>query len=178
MEFVLIIIVVVIVSIISAATKKKPKSSGESDAPVRPTMSDIQRAFMMAANAPDERPQQIQPQAIPQGQPMVVSYASPGQPYERPAAVSVVPAVAESYAGISDQNAVKPMALESVSPFAGVQLGPYFMDEAEPEKSTPAQKTPTPQAAHLALFENQQDIVKAFVYAEILPRRGQTPRFR
>jgi hypothetical protein len=168
MEFVLIIIVAVIVSVISAATKKKPKSSGEPDAPPRPTMTDIQRAFMMAANTLEKQPQQ--PPAPPD------SPAAYAPPDNRPAAVSVAPAVAESYAGLGEESGVKPMAAPSVSPFAGIQLGAYFMDEEAPAK--PAPKSPVPQAAQLALFEDQQDIVKAFVYAEILPRRGRAPRFR
>jgi hypothetical protein len=170
MEFALIIIVVVIVSIISAATKKKPKSSEGQDAPPKPTLSDIQRAFMMAADTPERRPQRAPVQAVPPPRPT----AAPLD--EKPASVSVAPAIAESYTGPGEESGVRPIAAESVSPFAGIQLGAYFMDEVEPVK--PARKSPEPRAVHLALFENQQDIVKAFVYAEILPRRSQPPRFR
>jgi hypothetical protein len=174
MEFVLIIIVAVIVSVISAAAKKKPRSSEQQDVPPKPTMSDIQRAFMMAADTPERRPQP--PSAPPPSQ--AAPYPSPYPPYtpaygpadDRPAAASVAPAVAESYMEPGEESGIKPMAAESVSPFAGVQLGAYFMDEVEPVK--PAPKSPAPQAAaRLSLFGDQQDIVKAFIYAEILPRR-------
>jgi|GEM_PF-2309491 len=181
MEFVFIIIVVVIISVISAATKKKPKSSGQPDVPPRPMMSDIQRAFMMAAGLPDEHPQQPSAPVVPSAP--ASSYNPTYAPYvppDQPTAVSVAPAVAESYEGLTARNVVRPVVVPSASPFAGVQVGAYFIDDEEPKsvKATPVQQSPIPHAAPLALFENQQDIVKAFIYAEILPRRGSVPHIR
>ena len=180
MEFVFIIIVVVIISVISAAPKKKPKSSGQPAAPPRPMMSDLRRAFMMAAGLPDEHPQQRSAPGAPSAP--AYSYNPTYAPYvpDQPAAVSVAPAIAESYEGLTARNVVRPVAVPSASPFAGVQMGAYFMDDEEPENvmTTPVQQSPMSHTAPLALFENQQDIVKAFIYAEILPRRGSVPHIR
>ncbi len=184
MEFVLIVIIVVIVSVISAAVKKKPQSSGNADAPVRPTMTDIQRAFMMAADEqPDAapRPAQQAPPAAPyapsQPYPSAVPYAQ-----RQPSAAFAAPSVAASYAGLTDSAAVRPMAAESVSPYAGVQVSTYFMDDENQPQPGPKPIHPrskTHAAAHIPLFEDQQDVVKAIIYAEILPRRsGAQTRFR
>ena len=187
MEFVLLIIVGVIVAIISAATKKKPQSSGEQGAPPRPTMSDIQRAFMMAAglqddeqNPPPVRPTApYTPPAAPYTQP-----TAPYAPYEQttePTAAYAAPSVAESYSGLADDAGVRPMAAESVNPYTGVQVSSYFMDEEDKDQMpqvSPAHRQQTGASAGIPLFKDQRDIVKAFIYAEILPRRNGAQRLR
>jgi hypothetical protein len=180
MEFILLIIVVVIISAVSAAAKKKPKSSEEQDAPP-PTMSDIQRAFMMTANVPEKHPAPYPPPTPPQAAP----YSPPAPVYTdavnvpsevRTSPEPVAPTVAESYTGLGEEGFVTPMAAGSVSPFTDIKPAVYSMGEEK--AAAPASETPAPKAAHIPLFEDQQDIVKAFIYAEILPRRAYPPRFR
>ncbi len=185
MEFVLIIIVVVIVSVISAAMKKKPKSSGEQDAPVRPTMTDIQRAFMMAAGMPDEEQNPPPRPAAPYGQQpgQYAPSAPPVQPYAVPyiqaQSVNAAP-MADLYSGLSDDLGDKPMASRLSNPFAGTQIDSYFMDEEDrdqiPQAVSVSQQTPA--GAGISLFEDQRDIVKALIYTEILPRRSGAQRHR
>ena len=184
MEYVLIIIVVVIV--ISAALKKKPKPSGEQDAPVRPTMTDIQRAFMMAAGMPDDE-QNLPPRPdAPYGQQpgqYAPSYAPPVQPYAAPyvqaESVNTAP-MADLYSGLSDDLGDKPMASRLSNPFAGTQIDSYFMDEEDrdqiPQAVSVSQQAPA--GAGISLFEDQRDIVKALIYTEILPRRSGAQRHR
>ena len=190
MEFVLIIIVIVIVSVISAAMKKKPKSSGEQGPPPRSTMSDIQRAFMMAANLQDDEqsPPPARPVA-PYGQQQPGPYARPSTPYVPPArpyvqaeaAAYAAPSVTESYSGPADDSGIRQMAAESANPFAGVQVSKYFMNEEDKDQMpqvSPARRQQTGASAGIPLFEDQRDIVKAFIYAEILPRRNGAQRLR
>ena len=188
MEFVLIIIVVVIVSAISAAMKKKPKSSGEQGTPPRSTMSDIQRAFMMAAGMQDD--EQTPPPARPPYTPSAAPYTQPAVPYAAPsqpiaqtdvAVAYAAPSVSESYAGLGDNSGVRPMAAESLNPFAGVQVSSYFMDNengGQMSQALPIRRQQTDVSAGIPLFEDQRDIVKAFIYAEILPRRNGAQRLR
>ncbi len=194
MEFVLIIIVIVIVSAISAAMKKKPKSSGEQGPPPRSTMSDIQRAFMMAANLQDDEqsPPPARP-AAPYGQqqsgpyappytPPPTPYAPPARPYvQAEASAYAAPSVTESYSGLADDSGIRQMAAESANPFAGVQVSKYFMNEEDKDQMpqvSSARRQQTGASAGIPLFEDQRDIVKAFIYAEILPRRNGAQRLR
>lgn len=201
MEFVLIIIAVVVVSAISAAMKKKPKSSGEQGPPPRSTMSDIQRAFMMAAGLQNDEttPPTARP-VPPYGQqqpgsyappyttpaapytPPTAPYAEPSVPYAQmePAAFAA-PSVAESYTGPNDDSGVRPMAMESVNPFAGARVSSYYMDDengGQMPQASPMRQQRTGVSAGIPLFEDQRDIVKAFIYAEILPRRNGAQRLR
>lgn len=180
MEFILIIIVVVIVSAISAATKKKPQSSHDQDAPPA-AMSDIQRAFTMAANAPEKRPAPYPPPTPPQTAP----YPTPTpvnagvvhvQPQAQMTFGPVAPTVTESYTGFRDENLAKPMAAASVTPFPDIRSDVYLTDKEKTAAS--ASPIPVPKTAPIPLFEDQQDIIKAFIYAEILPRRTYPPRLR
>ena len=197
MEFVLIIIVVVIVSVISAAMKKKPQSSGEQNAPPRPTMTDIQRAFMMAAGIPDEEQNQppvrapygqqpgpyappYQPPAAPYAQ-TASPYAAPVAPYAQTEAVAYAePYASESYKDATNAAGTRPAAYGSVNPFSEVQIGSYFMDDADdnPRLEAAPVRRQIGTDTGIPLFEDQRDIVKALIYAEILPRRSSMQRNR
>lgn len=181
MEFVLIIIVVVIVSVISAALKKKPKSSGEQEAPpARPTMTDIQRAFMMAAGMPENeqnRPPVRTP--APYSPSASGSYVPPVSHYEPTVApTEFIPYAAQPYSGTSENTVVRPM--EPVNPYANAQIRSYFMDEDEKEPLAQAAsvREQNSMGTGIPLFEDQRDIVKALIYAEILPRRNGAQRVR
>jgi len=180
MEFILLIIVVVIISAISAAAKKKPKSSEGQDAPP-PTMSDIQRAFMMTANVPEKRPAPYPPPIPPQAAPYMAltqGSADTDVPSEgRTFSEAAAPTVAESYTGLSEEVLVKPMAIEPVVPLAGIRPDVYFAGDEKPVASV--SRSPAPKAAaRIPLLNDQREIVRAFIYAEILPRRAYPPRFR
>lgn len=173
MEFLLIIIVVVIISVISAAAKKKAKSSQQQHAPERPVMSDIQKAFMMAAGIPDE--DKTPPRPAPRTPQRVTSYSGPvSAPFVRPAAPAT-----ESSMGDSGHEGPGWTSVQSASPYQGIQISSYFMDEKddETENLKPRAVLQEARAAHIALFENQRDVVKAVIYSEILPRKGRRARF-
>lgn len=197
MEFVLLIIAIVIVSVIAGAMKKKPKSSDEQDAPPpRHTMTDIQRAFMMAAGMPDEQSAPPRPAAPYDPQPgpyepsfapydpQSAPYAPMYAPYEPSAAPFTPPAasyVAQPFEGPTQDTRLR-TAAQSTNPFAGAQLSSYVMDEEDddlmPAAMTARQQQIGGDGAGIKLFENQHDIVKGLIYAEILPRRSGAQRHR
>lgn len=179
MEFVLIVILIVIVSVLSAAAKKKPGSSGSRYAPPETRMSDIQRAFMMA-NAPERRPAP-QPtlapfQASPDMPLTPVSAGTDASSEGRISSEAAAPTMAESYTGLSEDELVKPMGVESVVPLADIRPDVHFTDEEKPATSVP--KSSAPKMARIPLFNDQQEIVRAFIYAEILPCRAYPRRFQ
>ena len=179
MEFVLIIILIMIVSALSAAAKKKPGSSKSRYPQPKTRMSDIQRAYMMAAGMPERRsapyPPSAPPHAVPD-MPLAPVSADADVPAEgRLSSEAAAPTVAESYTGLSGEGLVKPMAVESVNPLTGIQPGAYFTKE---KKTAPVSTSPAPKAAHIPLFESREEIVRAFICAEILPRRAYPRRFR
>lgn len=174
MEFALLIIVGVIVAVISAAAKKKPSSSGEQGQTPRPVMSDIQRAFMMAAGLQDDAPSP--PPVRPVAPPM--QYYAPPAEQAMPYAASAAPVVAEPYTRLTDNMDARSMAVESVNPFTGIQVSAYFMDDeadALPQTSL-ARQQQLQSSAGMRLFEDQNDLVKAVIYSEILPRRSGAQR--
>ena len=194
MEFILIIIAVVIVSVISAALKKKPRSTGDQqDAPARPTMTDIQRAFMMAAGLPEnEQDQPNQPPSVPYVRPAPGSY-TPYTPHPSPYAPPVAPytqsessqytapPMTESYSGLSKDSELKSRSVESAHPYAGAQVSSYFMDEADAEQlspAMPAHQQARADAPQIALFEDRRDIIKAVIYSEILSRKSSAHRLK
>jgi hypothetical protein len=179
---ILLIIVGTIVSIIASALKKKPKSSEGQNAPPRPTMTDIQRAFMMAAGMP-ENEQDQPPPATPYSRPASAPYAPPVAPFDPPVAPYAqvestysAPAVAQTPAELSARTAT-----QLDNPYTSVQLSSYFMEEDDdvpaPRVSSVSRQTGE-NAPQIALFEDQRDIVKALIYAEILPRRSGAQRLR
>ena len=189
MEFILIIIVVIVIFVISASVKKKPQSSQKPDEPPRPTMSDIQRAFMMASNAfedtADEQPYAARPAPEATDAPTTQGQALGGR-YDE--GRSLEGRYDETHAlegrydeGYSLDSRSMPvlghMLSNTPSAFADVNIGTYFMDEenAEASEKTAAAQRLT-QAMRLTLFDNQRDVVKAVIYSEILPRRGRRAR--
>ncbi len=186
MEFILIIIVVIVISVISASVKKKPQSSQKpDDEPPRPTMSDIQRAFMMATGAFEEDedtapPPAARPVSAPADDTMrTMQSRELGSRLDE--GLSAEGRLDEGPPQVYDDNALfMPRAASSsaaASPFANVRIGTYFMDEESTEtsveKASLPQQTQTPR---LTLFENQSDVVKALIYSEILPRRRRRAR--
>ena len=199
MEFILIIIVVIVIFVISASVKKKPQSSQRPDEPPRPTMSDIQRAFMMASGAfedtADEPPYAARPAPeatdapTTQGQTLGGRYdegRSLEGRYDETHALEGRYDETHALEGRYDEGysldsrsmpVLGHMLSNTPSAFADVNIGTYFMDEenAEASEKTAAAQRLT-QAMRLTLFDNQRDVVKAVIYSEILPRRGRGAR--
>lgn len=178
MEFILIIIIAVIVSVVSAAMKKKPKSSGEDDAPVRSTMSDIQRAFRMATDAFDENPDAPQPYNTPPAPkpvtPSVVPSVTRAAPTVAPTVAPAVPSVAPTTPTISETYAgyFSPTAANELNPFSDMHAGAYFMEEEKKEELLlAASSRKRANAPRLKLFADKSEFVKAVIYSEILPRK-------
>lgn len=171
MAYLLIIILILILSAIST-TIKRP---GKRYAPPRTGMSDIRRAYVNAVrNQSPPYPPPPSPQSAPDVPPTPVSADAPSEGRTSPEAAA--PTVAESYTGLSEEGLVKPMAVESVVPLAGIRPDVYFTDEEMP--AAPVNRSPAPKAARIPLFEDRQEIVRAFIYAEILPRKAYPRRFR
>lgn len=151
MEGIIIIIVVVIVSLLSAANKKKPRQDSE-EAPVRPTLSDIQRAFMMS-NEMDQAPQRA---------PETRQVSPYTQPAQQTAAVQN---------DISSQMARSASAYQASNRYASIDLTNFHTDSSE------VSDAPTKAVSHqknaLKLFENKNDFVRAVIYSEILTRKAR-----
>lgn len=179
MEYVLIIILILILSALSAMARKKPGSSKSRHAPPKIRMSDIRRAYKRAVNSARNQPPYpppAQPQAAPY-MPLTQVSADEDVPSEgRISSKTAAPTVAETYTGLSEEGLVKPMAVESVVPLAGIRPDVYYTNDEKP--AAPVSKSSEPKAARIPLFEDQQEIVRAFIYAEILHRRAYPPRFR
>lgn len=183
MEFGLIFIIIVIIGLVSAASKgKKQQQDNKGQQPARPTMSDIQRAFMMMTGADDD-----EEQTPPQNQ----AYSRPYTP--APPAPSAAPAREE---GMSDYGTMRSgsMSAASVEGRAYMPSAPMISrleDAYEPEETEPIEmegsvygedlslidsleQTHTKSA--LKLFESQSDYAKAVIYSEILSRRQRGRR--
>jgi hypothetical protein len=179
MEFILIIIVVIVIFVISASVKKKPQSSQKPDEPPRPTMSDIQRAFMMASGSfeetADEQPSATRSTPEPADAPTTQGQALGGR-YDEGHSLEGRYDEGYSLEGRS-MPVLGHMLSNAPSAFADVSIGTYFMDEENTEASekTAAARRRT-QAVRLTLFDNQRDVVKAVIYSEILPRKGRRAR--
>ncbi len=177
MEYFLIVILILITSAISAATVRKPSSPKKRYPPPGTGTPDIRGAYQRAVSSAKNQPPHYPPpppQPAPDAPPAPVSadaYAPSEGPLE-----AAAPTMAESYTGLSEEDLVKPMAVESVVPLAGMRPEIYFTDEQKP--AAPASASPAPKAARLPLFEDQREIVRAFIYAEILPSRAYPRRFR
>lgn len=147
MEILWIIIVIVFISIVSAAGKKKPKQSSE-DAPVRPTISDIQRAFMMATDD----------SAAPQHRAPETQNVMPRTP--------VKPA-----APLRETVSSQPMQSRVQSRYADIDLSTFHTDNSEIEEKPV--RVVKKQKSALRLFEDKNDYVRAVIYSEILARKGR-----
>ncbi len=145
MQILFIIIVVVIVSIVSAVSKKKPNRSSEEEPP-RPTMSDIQKAFMLA-NDFDVRQRNAEQAA---------------QRFEES-----ISAESKYPQGTETSYSSDPVS----SPYADVTISQYHMDE--PQHSVDDKPLVSSQTGgSLKLFEEKDAFVRAVIYSEILTRRG------
>lgn len=161
MEILLIIVVGVIISIVSAAGKKKPNRASDdtpdtAPAPVRPTMSDIQRAFMMSGSmeAPPRRE----------------TVAAPGQPAARPIAAKQTEIAAER---LSARTFDAPTASKvGMNKYANIDLGSFHAVSADINDDTPL-TIKKKQRGALNLFEDKDDFVRAVIYSEILTRKAR-----
>ncbi len=176
MEIILFAIVGIIVAVISAATKKKPKKQdGEQQAeqPVRPHISDIQRALMFidefdkgVPSAPSQQTQEPQP-------------AQGASSWARSPRVEEM----TSMEGQSTWNGVqhreppvrkRPAAAKPVGAvlgkYAGVQLD--RMDDAEQDdKKIGLVHLGAAQKGSLELGFSKNELVRAIVYSEILSKK-------
>ena len=150
MEVIVIIVIGVIVSLLSAASKKKPQKDTE-NAPPRPSLSDIQRAFMMSnemgttQRAPETRP--VYPVSQPTVQPsaMVTDNAT-------------------------SQMASPASAFQAKNRYANIDLSTFHTDSAE--ISDMPKRTVRHAKSSLKLFEDKSDFVRAVIYSEILTRKS------
>lgn len=161
MQIIFVIIIVVIVSLLSALGKKKPNKSTENEPP-RPTLSDIQRAFMMSG-------EMASPKRAPEAQ-QIPSYSTPPAQTPRPAAT---PRVAES---VFASQAARPRAADAVSAYqapsryANIDLAAFHV--TNDDVSAPPKKVVRHQTSSLKLFEDKNDFVRAVIYSEILTRKA------
>ena len=157
MEILLIIVVGVIISVISAAGKKKPNRSSDEDAPVRPNMSDIQKAFMMANDAPPRRtPQTRQPAATTS---MATAHTIPEKATERLSA--------RTFETVPVSNADM-----SRNKYANIDLGSFQAGSIDPGDDLTLEVKKR-QHGTLNLFEDKNDLVRAVIYSEILTRKAR-----
>lgn len=192
---ILVIVFVVVGIISSAAQSSKKKQQQQSGAqPPRPTMSDIQRAFMMMTGLEEEKEQQ------PQKQPQRVQSYAPPPP--SPGAYSSAP-----LEGSSDFGAARSGSLDytPLSRSGSLDYTPLSREGGSgvytfaSESVTEAEQTVTElkesegavygadlsasdgrakhhKAPALKLFEHQGDYVRAVIYSEILSRRQRGRR--
>ena len=150
MEFIIIIVIVVIVSLLSAASKKKPQQGSE-ETPTRPSLSDIQRAFMMSnemdtsQRAPETRP--VYPVSQPTFQP-----------------------AASEQDDVAVRMAKSASAFQAANRYASIDLSTFHTDSAE--ISDMPKKIVKPAKNSLKLFEDKSDFVRAVIYSEILTRKS------
>ncbi len=150
MEVIVIIVIVVIVSLLSAASKKKPQQGSE-DAPARPSLSDIQRAFMMSNEmGASQRAPETQP-VYPVGQP------------------TVQPAASEQD-DVAVRMAKSASAFQAANRYASIDLSTFHTDSAE---ISDMPKRPVKHTkSSLKLFEDKSDFMRAVIYSEILTRKS------
>ena len=154
MEIIVIIIIGVVVSLLSAASKKKPRQDTE-DAPARPTLSDIQRAFMMSneMDAPRRKPETQQSSS-----PSVASTVQ--KAYSPPARLDMSSRLDESVSAFQAKNK-----------YANIDLAAFQTNSIESDDQP--KKTVRHQKSTLKLFENKSDFVRAVIYSEILTRKAR-----
>ncbi len=163
MEILLIIAVGVIISIISAVGKKKPNRASDDTAdaaPVRPTMSDIQRAFMMSGEM--EAPPHREPSAAARqtaSRPVIAKQTMPEKATERLSARTFETAPA-SNAGMPRNK------------YTNIDLGSFHAVSTDINDDTPL-KTKKQQRGALSLFDDKDDFVRAVIYSEILTRKAR-----
>lgn len=152
MQIIFVIIIVVIVSLLSAVGKKKPRQNAE-DAPVRPTLSDIQRAFMMSneMDTPQRRATETR---------QVSSFR---QPTTQVSAKIDKPEM-------SSRLAETGSAFQVSNKYANIDLAAFHTDNDE-LSVTPKKVVRQPKSS-LKLFEDKSDFVRAVIYSEILTRKA------
>jgi len=162
MQILLIIAVVVIISLISAAGKKKPNRSSE-DVPDRPTMSDIQKAFMMS-NEEDAPPRRKPEPAARQ--------AYTAQTSSRPTSITqTVPEKAtERLSARTFETTLTSDESQSRNKYANIDLKNFRTGRADDDKPLEVKRQ---QRSVLNLFENEDDFVRAVIYSEILTRKAR-----
>ncbi len=151
MEVIVIIVIAVIVSLLSAASKKKPQQGSE-DTPVRPSLSDIQRAFMMS-NEMDAS------QRAPETRPVYTV----SQPAARP--------TASEQDDAAMRMAKSASAFQATNRYANIDLATFHTDSAE--ISDMPKRTVKHVKNTLKLFEDKSDFVRAVIYSEILTRKSR-----
>jgi hypothetical protein len=155
MEIIIIIIVVVGI-LLSAATKKKPNQSSEDAPPVRPTLSDIQRAFMMSSDL--GAPVRHEPE--PQHGSSIFGDTAAHQAYTPPVQPELTSRLDKAVS-----------AFESSNKYADIDPYAYHSDSAEIDDAPI--KAVRPHKNVLRLFETKDDFVRAVIYSEILTRKGR-----
>ena len=155
MEILLIIVVGVIISIVSAAGKKKPNQSSEDAAPVRPTISDIQRAFMMSGEM----------EAPPRREPAAAATQT-----SEPVTAKQTEIAAERLSARTFETA--PASKAGMNKYANIDLGSFHHASADIDDDTPL-KIKKKQRGGLNLFEDKDDFVRAVIYSEILTRKAR-----
>jgi len=162
MEILLIVVIGIIISLVSAAGKKKPNRSSE-DAPVRPTMSDIQKAFMMSSDMdapPRRKPEPAARQAYAaqaSSRPVAEKQTMPEKATERLSARTFETTLT------SDEG-------QSRNKYANIDLGSFRTGRADDDKPLEVKRQ---QRSVLKLFENEDDFVRAVIYSEILTRKAR-----
>jgi hypothetical protein len=164
MEILLIIVIGVIISIVSAAGKKKPNQSSE-DVPVRPNMSDIQKAFMMSSDmeaAPRRETQNAATQAAAR------------KAYTKPAALNqTIPEKATERLSARTFETTPAMGTGlSQNKYANIDLDSFQAGKADTKTDKPLQ-VKKQQRSTLSLFEDKDDFVRAVIYSEILTRKAR-----
>lgn len=155
MEILIIIIVIVVVSVLSAASKKKPRQDSD-EGPTRPTLSDIQRAFMMSSemDAPQRRKPDTQQSPTRSMAPTVQkAYTPPARPV------------------MSSRLEESVSAFQASSKYANIDLSAFHTDSIDSDEMP--KKTVKHQKNALKLFENKNDYVRAVIYSEILTRKSR-----
>jgi hypothetical protein len=153
MEIIIVIIVFVVISLFSAASKKKPNRSSE-DEPVRPTLSDIQRAFMMSSDldAPMRRKPETQ-ESTPFGDTALQ------QAYTPPVQTELTSRLDKAVTAFQSSNKY-------------ADIDPYTFQADSAEIDAPKLKSSRQKSA-LKLFEDNDEFVRAVIDSEILTRTGR-----
>lgn len=162
MEILLIVVVGVIISIISAAGKKKPNRASDDTAdtvPVRPTLSDIQKAFMMSGDM-EAPPRRETAQAARQVTAKPIAPKQPEKATER----------------LSARTFETPPAAKAGMPrnkYANIDPGSFHAVSADINDDTPLKVNNNQKRGALRLFEDKDDFVRAVIYSEILTRKAR-----
>ncbi len=152
MEVIIIIIVIVVVSLLSAASKKRPDKNTDGT-PARPTLSDIQRAFMMSGEMEAQQRAHEPRPSYPYHQPAVQRPAAP------PPQTNLAPRMSETALGAKTE-----------SRYASIDLATFHTDSADAVEAP--KKVVRHQKSTLKLFEDKNDFVRAVIYSEILTRKA------